>query len=350
MNPTAPLPSFLDRLSEVERHTEELCLFCCLESGFSKNDILACSGSTDGLFASCQGSIKQILPEASQKFFCQARKDPAVHYVLLMTTQGSPLLVVTTMARYGGLCFAVAPDASPEDTLAFLRTMPGISCPVDPAFQSTTPATASDPAVFAYLGTTFRRVFSLCESIYSTPAEHRDALSLFRLLKMKISCAAELFGIEASFVMQQLFREPLRKQIPVDMNLFAATTLLLLFSAQRFGMERRIHVVFMTEDRCPAVCVHFRIDSDGYQGSSLHKFMKMIYERCGCYFRTCFGAPAKKEAEKIPGVGHMILNDRYSALGDHALNLFSPIKRDWTEFVNRSPVFHLPEHFFDGFD
>ena len=53
-----------------------------------------------------------------------------------------------------------------------------------------------------------------------------------------------------------------------------------------------------------------------------------------------------REAQKLQGLQHMI--DPYRIV-DHVIVSFSPIKRNWSSLMLHSPIFRLPDHFYDNF-
>ena len=169
-------------------------------------------------------------------------------------------------------------------------------------------------------------------------------------MQLKMKNTAEMFGMEPEFLYSRGLSEPPRKHILFDLDLFSVTSLLLFSAASLYALDDKVHVVFMEVDRYPAVCMHFRVDSEEYELSAIRKLLSDTYASCCAFMNTSLGENARKEAEKIPGVGHMIRNDRYSAFGDHALSLFVPVKSDWTDFVLHCPLPSLPESFYDGFD
>lgn len=347
VSPSAPLANRYT----VKTETEAMCLFRCTPNGFPKDNILGIfEQEENGTFSKCRQSFTAILPYETQKFLCTALKNRSCHYVLLLTKTHTPIVVVTSLASLGGICLAIILRAKPETVLSFLKTIPTVSCIMDPAFELYTPSAQFDLMEFELLSRSFRRTFAFFESSYSEPMTCSDPLALFRMLRMKLQKICDAFGITANFLIRTVFDEPPRKDAVIDTDLFSATTLLLLFAFQQYGIEDTIRVVFITVDRCPALCLHFRVDSDRYENSYLLKYVKTICNRQGTYFTACLGEHARKESEKIPGIGHIIRNDRYSAFGDHALNVFSPAKRDWTEYINRSPLFFLPASFYEGFD
>lgn len=340
----------IERLSQIRHDTEELCLFRLLPKSPEQSAVIGISGADHGsTFSKPAHLFSEFLSAESKRFFKALRFLGASHYSLLLSEDRKPILVCSSLREYGSLFLAIVLPSSPEAALSFLNTMPSITVQIDPCFSKRSSEDCCSPETFARLNLTFQRLFAFFESPYAAPSEYHDPLRLYRLMRMKFAKIAEAFGINAEFLIQHVIN-PLPSEKPtVDLSLYSATALLLLFAVKTYSIESNVRIVFISLDYYPALCLHFRIGSEEYERSELLQFLKKLYAYYGCYFTTCFGAHARTEAQKIPGIGHMINNDRYSSLGDHVLNVFAPVKRDWTNFVLHSPIFRLPAGFFDNF-
>ena len=172
MSPLTAPPPLFERFPQIEQQLDELCLFSCPAGGFPARNIVGISGASKGsTFANCAPSFASLFSEETKHFFEKERNSSRSHYILLLTKDCRPVFVVTSLLEYNGLCLAAALNASPQTVLAFMRTMPNITYLTDPSWDHISPASESDPADYARLGITFRRLFSFFESAYAIPME-----------------------------------------------------------------------------------------------------------------------------------------------------------------------------------
>lgn len=340
----------LSRDSAYTVSPDALCLFFCTPSGFPKENVISILEPEEGsVFSKCQKSVTAILPYKTQVFLCNALKDRDTHFVLLLSNDRTPILVATGISEYGGLCLALALPEDVDTVLSYLRSIPRISVQIDPALSDVTKVAAFDPTIFERLRQIFSRVFTFFEATYSAPMRCVDPIALFRLMKQKAESLASLFGLEAQFLIPYTFEEPIRADVEVNMSLFSATVLLLFSAIKQHSAEETIRIVFLSLNGCPAACIHFRAFAEVDITSFPYYLFPKLCARFGGYFKLSHGEGARKEAEKIPGVGFMVRNERYSTLGEHVLCAFSPVSHDFAEYISRSPIFHLPDTFYEGF-
>jgi len=328
-----------------------LCLFRCTTSGFPKENIISIVEPNDNAFFSrYHKSITAILPYDTQVFLCRTLKDRNTHYVLLLSNDQRPILVVTAASEYGGLCLAVALPAKIESVLSYLRTIPRISILQDPAIATRNfSAFSFDPPVFEHLRQVFVHLFSFFEASFSEPMHYTDPIALFRLMKQKAESLATLFGLRSHFLIPYAFEMPIRTDTAINMTLFSAALLLLFSSITQNAAEKTIRIVFISLDGYPAACVHFRSFSELDTSVSPYSLLTRLFSKFGGYFKLSRGEEAQKAAEKIPGVGYMVRNERCLTFSEHILCALSPAMHDFTDFVNHSPIFHLPDAFYEGF-
>lgn len=335
--------SFLDTFGELDESAESLCLFRCTTKGFPRSNILAVADSTH-FFPQKTHSITKLFPYETQVFLCEHLYAES-GYVLLLTKNDEPVMIATKYAAFHGLCLGIRLHADPAIVLTFLRTIPQIRVVLDPRLTRYTPKTEFDPRDFARLGVTFRRCFALFDAAPFRAERASDPFPIFRLFRMRIGQLAEMFGVKPAFLMESSFDLPMRENLTVDLHLMTLTSLLQFFLFRLYAMDERINVVFYLTDRMPSVCIHFMHHSDQYETTELLRYCKMLYEKEGYYFLSVSGDPARKEAEKIPGVRHAISHVPYEPI-HHTLTVFSATRNNWVQYINRSPIFRLPEHFF----
>ena len=341
--------AFTDMFSQGESHREVICIFRCTSRGLARVNILAHSGGGDAFPKNCI-SIGKVLSQASQKFLVQSVTSTAASYVLLLTKNKIPLLVVTKTAPYSGVCVAFELKADARTTIAFFKTIPNISLLIDPAMEALPAQRASNPADFARLGLTFRRVFSIFETGEYYQKDCNDPLLTFKLFKMRIQSVAEAFGAEPSYLTQAKFEELPKKHLSINNALLSLTAIFLFCMLKGSATDPRIHIIFMLVDGCPSVCLHFRGLSDRYMHSPLLYYIRFLYSKSFAYFHTGAGDRIKEEAKKIPGIRYLVTSDNILPLGEHILAVFSPVRQDWKPYVNRCPSIKLPDSFYDEED
>lgn len=346
---------FSDTISESSKTDcfsacQALCLFSCTRNGFPKQNVFSVVDSSDGsVFSHLNGSITTILPPKTQKFLQSALNSRSAHYVLLLSKDKTPIFIVSSLLDYSGLCLAVALPGRIETVLAYLQSIPQITVLRDPHLSDHTPSAAFDPAAFERLQKCFGQLFTFFESPFSVPTSYSDPIALFRLMKQKLTALSELFGISPRFLIPYSFEAPIRSGPIVNTDLFAASALFILSAVKRYSIEDVFRIVFISVDGCPSICIHFYGIISTEPEEEFQRFVEPINLRHGGYFRLLRGEDARKESEKIPGVGYILKNDSRAPLGEHILCVFSPATNDWTSYTNRSPIFHLPDRFYDGF-
>jgi hypothetical protein len=335
-----------DMFSQGESHREVICIFRCTSKGLARVNILAHSGGGEAFPKNCI-SIGKVLSQASQNFLVRSVTSTAASYVLLLTKKKIPLLVVTKTAPYSGVCVAFELKADARTTIAFFKTIPNISLLIDPAMEALPAQRASDPADFARLGLTFRRVFSIFETGEYYQKDCNDPLLAFKLFKLRIQSVAEAFGAEPSYLTQAKFEEPPKKHLSINNALLSLTAIFLFCMLKGSATDPRIHIIFMLVDGCPAVCLHFRGYTDRYKNSPLLYYLRFLFSESSAYFYTGSGEKIQDEAAKIPGIRYIVKAKELLPIGEHILVVFSPVRRDWRPYMNRCPLVTLPDDFYD---
>ena len=328
----------------------ELCLFRYTNNEFRTESVASTlDPSARSVFPSVGESLSEILSHESQLFLNSVLRDTSVHYVLLLSKANTPILIVTSLLSYGGLCLAIALSEEIDTVLSYLRTIPQITVKKIPSLASRIAATAFDPAAIERLQGCFRHIFTFFEAPFSSPSCYSDSTALFRLMKQKLSSLSSLFGISPGFLLPYSFHDAIQTDLTVNTDLFIASALLIFFHLERNSIGSDCHVVFLSIDGYPSVCIHFYGILNSDREEDPFRFARSLSEEYGGYFRSIHGEAARKESEKIPGVGYILKNDSRAPLGEHILCVFSPTERDWTSFVSHSPIFHLPDCFYEGF-
>ena len=346
---------FPDAISESSK-TEllsadpSLCLFSCTRNGFPNQNVISVVDLPEGsVFSALNGSITTILPLKTQKFLLSVLNNQSAHYVLLLSKDKTPIFIVTSIFDYGGICLAAALSERIETVLSYLHSIPQITVLKDPLLSDHTPLPVFDPTAFGRLQKCFGQLFTFFESPFSVPTCYSDPIALFRLMKQKLTALSELFKLTPRFLIPYSFEDPIRSGAVVNTDLFSASALLILSAVKRYSVEDIFHIVFISVDGCPSICIHFYGIISPEPEEELRRFVEPLNLRHGGYFRLLNGEAARKESEKIPGVGYILKNDSRIPFGEHILCVFSPATNDWTSYTNRSPIFRLPDHFYDGF-
>lgn len=327
-----------------------LCLFSCTRSGFSKQNVISVlNPSEEAIFSDLNGSITTILPLKTQIFLHSALNNQSAHYILLLSKDKTPIFIVSSLFEYDGLCLAVALPGCIETVLSYLHSIPQITVLKDPLLHDHPSFSVFDPTAFGRLQKCFGQLFTFFESPFSAPACYPDSIALFRLMKQKLTALSALFGISPRFLIPYSFEDPIRNSSVINTDLFIANALLILSAVKRYSIEDVYHIVFISVDGCPSICIHFYGMISPALEKELYRLVEPLNLRHGGYFRLLNGEDARKESEKIPGVGYILKNDNRAPLGEHILCVFSPATNDWSSYINRSPIFQLPNRFYDGF-
>ncbi len=348
-------PHISDTIADKPLYTDDqkdyaLCLFSYGLNGIPMENVsMIVDPAEASVFSGSDGSLDSILPKSTRAFLRSALKNGSAHYVLLLSSRNTPLLVVTSAFSRSGLCLAIVLGEQIDTVLSYLRAIPQITVLKDPLLSGRLPSSDFDPAALERLQRCFRRVFTFFESPFAFPTCYTDPIALFRLMKQKLSSLSELFGITPGFLLPYSFDEPIRRNLTVDTDLFAASSLLLSSAIKRYSDGKPFHVVFITVDGCPSVCFHFCTPIGLVQEEEITRLLSPLIRWQSGYLRVLCGEEARKESEKIPGVGYMLKNEGHAFLREHVLCIFSPVTRDWSTYVNRSPIFRLPDRFYEGF-
>ena len=339
-------PHFSETLDDVKSQKELICIFRYTKRGFARVNILAHTGGGKAFPRNCI-SITRVLTSESRDFLQKAIANSTASYILLLTKNKVPLLIVTKTAPYSGVCVAFEMQSDARTTLAFFKTIPNFSVQIDPSIERLPAQQSSDPSDFARLGTTFRRVFSIFETGEYYQKSYSDPLLTFKLFKLRVQTVAEAFGASPSFLTQARFDEEPRKHIAINNTLLSLSTIALFCMMKGCITDERIHIIFMLVDGCPAVCIHFRGYTDRYKNSPLLYYLRFLFSESSAYFYTGSGEKIQDEAAKIPGIRYIVKAKELLPIGDHILAVFSPVRRDWRPYMNRCPFVTLPDDFYD---
>ena len=332
--------------SELSLADTEICLFRCHGAARLEASVLAVSGSeSDSPFRRCREDLMRILTADSRLTLRQSRSNSNAHYVLLLSEQNEPILVVSALMKYYGFGIALLLKTSPAHAADFLRSMPHISHLIADSFPKDT-AEQHDPSATLYLSRLFRSLFLFFETPYNAPAEFKDSFRLFRLLRNNLLSISEFFGLSNHVFVASSCSPNLPCALPFDFSLFEAAVLLLLSAFAPSTLQHRVHTFFTMEDGCPVICMHFPLSLYDQENCPQLRFLKSMFEHHGCFFRIYSGEFVFREAQKLQGLQHMI--DPYRIV-DHVIVAFSPIKRNWSSLMLHAPIFRLPDRFYENF-
>lgn len=338
-------PYLSETLDDVKAQKEIICIFRCTKRGFARVNILAHSGGGKAFPKNCI-SITRVLTAESRDFLKKAVADASASYILLLTKNKVPLLIVTKTAPLSGVCVAFELQSDARTAMAFFRTVPTFSLQIDPAIERLPAQQASDPADLRRLSMTFRRVFSIFEAGEYYQKGYSDPLLTFKLFKHRVQTVAEAFGASPSFLTQAKFDEEPKRYISINNTLLSLSMISLFCIMKGCITEEGIHIIFMLVDGCPAVCLHFRGYTEHYKTSPLLYYLRFLFSESSAYFYTGSGEKIMDEAAKIPGIRYIVKDNEPLPIGEHILVVFSPVHHDWKPYMNRCPIVTLPSDFY----
>jgi hypothetical protein len=324
----------------------EICLFRIHGTPRFEAAVLGVSGSeSDSPFTRCREDLTRVLTADSRLTLRKSISSSNAHYVLLLSDRNEPILVISSLMKYYGFGVAVLLKTSPAHAVAFLRSMPHLSHLVADSFPKDCEEPL-DPAEPLYLSHLFRSLFLFFETPYNAPVEFKDSFLLFRLLRNNLLPISELFGLSNQVLVASSCSPRFPCSLPFDFSLFESAVLLLLSAFAPSILQHRFHTLFTISDGFPVICMHFPLSLYDQENCPQLRFLKSMFEHHGCFFRIYSGNLVFREIQKLPGLQHMI--DPYRIV-DHVIVSFSPIKRNWSSLMLHSPIFRLPDHFYDNF-
>ena len=345
---SAILSPFQAPENSIERplRDTEICLFRCHGATRFEASVLSVSGSeSDSPFRRCHEDLTKILTADSLLTLRQSLRSSNAHYVLLLSDQNEPILVVSALMRYYGFGVAVLLKTSPAHAAAFLRSMPHLSHLIAESFPKAC-TEHQDFTEISYLSRLFRSLFQFFESPYNAPTEFKDSFQLFRILHSKLLPISEFFALNSDILVASSCSPHLSCALPFDFSIFESAVLLLLSVFSTSTIQHRFHTFFTMSDGFPVICIHFPLSLYDQENSPQLRFLKSMFEHHGSFFRIYSGELALREVQKLQGLQYRI--DPYQIV-DHVIVAFSPIKRNWSSLMLHAPIFRLPDRFYDNF-